>query len=155
MNLEDILREMVEQELEEAGAVGDNMTMNMIHGVLSSIIAKHGGDYEAASKSPEWQVAIKNGEAARQSSISSQQQQAATQQKASGDFLSRIRAKLAAGKGSQPQAAGVSSKMGTPKTPQERHQMGLAKTQKMPEGKLVETIRTLVREALEEVKKNG
>lgn len=148
MKIDNLLREMIEEELKEAGAVGDNMTLNMIHGVLNTILAKYGGNYETASRSPEWQVALKNGEAARQSSTQtgpSQQKQFSAQQKASNDMLSRIRAKLATRQSVAPQG----------KNTKDRMVAALAKTQKMPESKLVETIKSLVREALKEAKKNG
>lgn len=153
----DLLREMIEEELKEAGAVGDELTLNMIHGVLNTILAKHGGNYEAASQSPEWQVALRHGESARKSSLSAptQQQQATMAQKKSQDSLARIRATLAAKRQPVP-AQKPSTVTKVFKKPQEdRNSIALAKTQKMPESKLMETIRTLVREALTEAKKQN
>ncbi len=162
MNLMEVLVEMNHEELEEAGAVGDEMTLAMIHGVLNNIIAKHGGDFEAASKSPEWQIALKHGEEARKSSVAATQaakqtQAASQQQKAASGVLSRIRAKIDATKQqrqSKPPVAPMNN----------REKMQYADTQPATVGnptktesisKLTETIRKLIREALLEAKNNG
>lgn len=154
VKLANLIREMIEEELEEAGAIGDGQTLGMMQGVLSQIIAKHGGDYTKASQSPEWQTAIANGNQALAAStapsiVKPMQTTGPIQKKSLADLRpSNQQATLAqkqqqAATQTQQRNADVAMKL------RQKQQKGTMEAVQLTSGDLVETIRVLVKEALE------
>lgn len=153
MNILKLIREMVEDELAEAGVVGDSQTLSMMQGVLGQILAKHGGNYQVASKSPEWQTAISNGEQARAASAGAPSLVKPMQ--TTGPVQKRTLADL------RPSSATMAQKQQQQQQVQQQRSASVAdklrqqkKTQTMESATvgvsgLTETIRALVKEALE------
>ena len=57
-NIQDLIESVIQEELEEAGLVGTDVTLQANKQVMDQILAKYGGDYQKASTSPEWAQAL-------------------------------------------------------------------------------------------------
>lgn len=152
------LREQIQSAIKEAMPVGSEQMLQTMHGVLSQIVQKYGGDYAKASQSPEWQVALKNGNQAL--SASTQKTQAAipapmqttgpVQKKTIGDLRaskpSMAQQSQQAQVNQQQRSVDVASKLRAQQ--QQKKQMESVRLD-MPG--LTEVIRMTVREAINEV----
>lgn len=156
MKLEDMIREMIESELEEAGAVGSEMMLQTMQGTLSQIITKYGGDYNKAQASPEWKTAIANGDQALKAStaptlVKPMQTTGAPVKKTLQDLRpsnqNLAQKQQAAALGQQQRSQTVADKLRAQRQAATAPQMESVK--KVDSTSLVETIRALVKEALE------
>lgn len=148
-------KKQIDEAIQEAMPVGSEQMLQTMHGVLNQIVQKYGGDYTKASQSPEWQVALKNGNQAISASTQMKPgipapMQATTpvQKKTLSDLRPSKTMAQQAQQGQvnqQQRSADVAARL---RAQQQQKKM---ESVKLNVPQLTETIRSIVKEAIQEV----
>lgn len=149
-------KKQIDEAIKEAGVVGSEQMLQTMHGVLSQIVQKYGGDYTKASQSPEWQVALKNGNQALAASTQTKpgipapmQTTAPVQKKTLADL--RPTAQPMAQQAQQGQATQQQRSADVAARLRAQQQQKKMESVRLSTPQLAEAIRSIVRETFDEV----